>query len=143
MVAQVPIFAGLSSGQFDGLSRLLRPLFVVPGERIIRRGAVGDAIYFIASGAVEVAVPGGKVRLGRGDFVGEMALLSGRPRQSDVHAIGYCSLLRLDVRDFERFLDENPDLRGLIESVATRREAENVAGPGGGQPAARSMSSAG
>jgi CPA1 family monovalent cation:H+ antiporter len=79
MVAQVPIFAGFSSGQFDGLSRLLRPLFVVPGERIIRRGAVGDAIYFIASGAVEVAVPGGKVRLGRGDFVGEMALLSGRP----------------------------------------------------------------
>ena len=71
----------------------------------LRRGDPGDAVYFIASGAAEVSIPGHKIRLGRGDFVGEIALLTGKPRQSDVHAIGYCFLLRLDVRDFKAFLD--------------------------------------
>lgn len=128
LVGQVPLFDGFTPTQLDALSRLLRPLFVVPNERIIRRGDIGDAVYFIASGAVEVSAPGGKVRLGRGDFVGEIALLWGMPRQSDVHALGYCSLLRLDVRDFEHFLTKNPDLRVIIERVAEERRLQNSRG---------------
>ena len=50
----------------------LEPLLVariaLPGERLVRRGERGDAMYFIASGAVEVQPPGSKViRLGTGD----------------------------------------------------------------------------
>jgi CPA1 family monovalent cation:H+ antiporter len=125
LVAQLPLFSEFSEGQLAALAKLLRPIFAAPGERLIRRGDPGDAVYFVASGALEVSVPGHKVRLGRGDFVGEIALLTGLPRQSDVHAISYCFLLRLDVRDFQMFLAEHPAIRRHIEEVAAQRIASN------------------
>lgn len=45
--------------------------------------------FFIVSGAVEVRLPVRHVRLGTGEFFGEMALLTGRPRQADVVALSY------------------------------------------------------
>ncbi len=69
--------------------------------------------------------PGQKVRLGRGEVVGEIALLTGRPRQADVYAIGYCSFLRLAARDFQKFLTRHPTVRQHIESVARQRVAAN------------------
>lgn len=127
LVSELPLFADLTGEQLTEVTKLLQPLFVIPGEQIIRRGAPGDAVYFIASGALEVSLPDGrKVRLGRGDVVGEMALLHGLPRQSDVHAISYCFLLRLDVRAFQGFLERHPGIRQSIEQVAAQRAAENA-----------------
>jgi len=125
LLAQLPLFSEFTEEQLAALAKRLRSIFAVPGERLIRRGDPGDAVYFIASGAVEVSIPGHKIRLGRGDFVGEIALLTGSPRLSDVHAIGYCFLLRLDVRDFKAFLAQHPAIRQHIEEVATRRVVAN------------------
>jgi CPA1 family monovalent cation:H+ antiporter len=125
LLAELPLFSGFTEEQLAELGGRLCPIFATPGERLIRRGDPGDAVYFIASGAAEVSIPGHKIRLGRGDFVGEIALLTGKPRQSDVHAIGYCFLLRLDVRDFKAFLAQHPAIRRHIEEVATRRVADN------------------
>lgn len=125
LVRQLPLLAPLSDDQLRSVARLLRPVFAMPGDLLIRRGDPGDAIYFIASGAVEVHAPGRKVQLGRGDVVGEIALLTGRPRQSDVYATGYCSLLRLAARDFWTFLDGHPRLKAHIEAVARERVAAN------------------
>ncbi|MBB4018443.1 CPA1 family monovalent cation:H+ antiporter [Chelatococcus caeni] len=126
LVGELPLFADLTGEQLTEVTKLLQPLFVIPGEQVIRRGAPGDAVYFVASGALEVSLPGRKVRLGRGDVVGEMALLHGRPRQSDVHAISYCFLLRLDVRAFQGFLAKHPGIRQSIEQVAAERAAANA-----------------
>jgi len=45
-------------------------------------------------------LPKEKVRLGRGDFFGEMALFAGGRRTADVIAIGYCQLIVLSSADF-------------------------------------------
>jgi len=127
LVAQMPLFSGLSGDELGAVVRLLRSYFAVPGERLIRRGDRGDALYIIASGALEVVASNNKLRLGRGDFVGEIALLTGQPRATDVYAIGYCSLLRLDARAFRAFLAEHPDIRQRIEAVAAERVAANAA----------------
>ena len=112
------------------MCRLLRPRFAVPNDRIIRNGERGDAVFFIASGAVEVILPARRVRLGSGEFFGEMALLSGRPRQSDVVALTYCQLLVLRRADFERFMAANPEARATINRIAEARRARNAAGAG-------------
>jgi monovalent cation:H+ antiporter, CPA1 family len=127
LVAQMPLFSGLSGEELAAVAKLLRPYFAVPSERLIRRGDRGDALYIIASGALEVVASNRKLRLGRGDFVGEIALLTGQPRATDVYAIGYCSLLRLDARAFRAFLTEHPDIRRNIEAVAAERVAANAA----------------
>ena len=135
LVGRLDVLAGLDERQLDRVCRLLRPRFAVPNDYIIRRGERGDAVFFIASGAVEVILPGRRVRLGSGEFFGELALLSGQPRQSDVVALTYCQFLLLRRADFERLMNANPDVRATINRVAEARRASNdaeAANPSGG-----------
>lgn len=121
LVARVPLLAGLPEIRKRELRRLLRPRLALPGERIIRRGDRGDAIYFIASGAVEVHLDNGPVRLGTGDVFGEMALLLGQPRRADVTALGYCRLLTLRRDALQRFLRRHPELVETLQGIASSR----------------------
>jgi monovalent cation:H+ antiporter, CPA1 family len=125
LMERLDILSGLDDQQLDHLARLLRPRFAVPNERIIRRGDRGDAVFFIASGAVEVSLQARRVRLGSGEFFGEMALLSGRPRQADVTALTYCRLLVLRKADFERFMSANPEARAAIDRIVRERRSMN------------------
>ena len=71
--------------------------------------------------------PDRKIPLGTGDFFGEMALITGEPRQADVRAQTYCRLLVLRKADFDRFMRANDDVRGKISAVAEARLADNSA----------------
>jgi len=125
LIERLDLLSGLDERQLDRVARLLRPRFTVPNQRIIRKGDRGDAVFFIVSGAVEVALPAGRVRLGSGEFFGEMALLSGRPRQADITALTYCRLLVLRKTDFERFMATNPEARAAINRIAQARHSMN------------------
>jgi monovalent cation:H+ antiporter, CPA1 family len=126
LVKRLDLLAGLDEEQLDQVCRLLRPRLAVPNDVIIRRGERPDAVFFIASGAVEVRLGVRRVRLGTGEFFGEMALLSGRLRQADVVALTYCQLLVLRRADFERFISANPKAQQTIQHVAAAREAMNA-----------------
>ena len=125
LVRQVPLFGSLGPADLDKICRLLRPRFAVPGERLIRQGERGKEMYFISSGALEVAVGKNRVRLGRGDFVGEMALLDDQRRRADVTALGYCHLLVLGADDFKSLLAVDPAIRDAISRAATDRMRMN------------------
>ena len=121
MIERVPIFTSLNAQAVRELGRQLRPWLVMPGERIVAKGARGTEMYFIVAGGVDVLIRHQAVRLEAGNFVGEMALLSDQPRNADVVAAGYCHLLVLRGRDFRRLLRANPQLREAIEQVARER----------------------
>ncbi|HEY0418249.1 MAG TPA: cyclic nucleotide-binding domain-containing protein, partial [Acetobacteraceae bacterium] len=129
MVAQVPIFSGLSRDRLRGIARLLKPRLAVPGEKLVRRGERGDAMYFISSGTVEVLVPGRAmpIRLSTGEFFGEMALVTRQRRNADVRSVTFCHLLVLHARDFDRLKDQDADLGAHIGSVAKARLAPAAA----------------
>jgi CPA1 family monovalent cation:H+ antiporter len=127
LIERLDLLSALSDAQLDRIATLLRPRFTVPDERIVRAGARGDSVFFIASGAVEVSLPRRRVRLGSGEFFGEMALLTGQPRQADVVALSYCRLLVLQKSDFDRFVRANPDAGTAINRVAQARLAMNRA----------------
>ena len=125
LIRQFDFFRGLDEKEVRSLRRLFRPRLAVPGETIIRTGERGDRVFFISSGAVEVILPTSRIRLGRGDFFGEMALLSRRRRQADVVALTYCHLLMLDESDFRRFLETNPAAKNEIDRIAEARTKMN------------------
>jgi CPA1 family monovalent cation:H+ antiporter len=129
LVAHFPLFHSLNDKQIERVSRLLRPRFAVPGERLIRRGERGDSVYFVSSGAVEVSTPTGPIRLGRGDFIGELAILTGARRNADVTAIAYCQLLVLNADDFRALIDKNPDIAAEVDRVAAIRLGRIMAQP--------------
>jgi CPA1 family monovalent cation:H+ antiporter len=129
LLGQFEMFAGLGAAEMRALGRVLRPRLLVPGEIVIRKGDRGNAMFLISSGAVEVVLPNERVRLGSGDFFGEMALLSGRRRQADVIALGYCRVLVLNALDFRRFLRNYPQARAEIDRIAAERARANEAAP--------------
>ena len=126
LARKLPMFEGLDGAEREELLTLFRPRAALPGERIIRKGDRADAAFFISSGSVEVDVEGGEpIRLGAGEFFGEMALLSGMRRSADVTAIDYSQLLALNQREFRRFLAKYPSLRARIDEVAAQRTEMN------------------
>lgn len=125
LVDRFPLFSGLTPEQRGVLVLHFTARTVQPGERIIRSGDKADSVYFISSGQVEVSVAGKRIKLGPGDFFGEMALISGLPRSADVTALDYSKFATLNRRDFRRFLSRYPDIRDEIAALATQRREMN------------------
>ncbi len=123
LLAKVPLFNGLEGPVLESIARLLQSRFVLPGERIIRKGEKGREMFFLVSGAVDVAIPGEPVRLGSGSFFGELALLTQTPRTADVTALGFCELLVLTFSDFSDLLSQHPDLSAHVSEIARIRLA--------------------
>jgi CPA1 family monovalent cation:H+ antiporter len=127
LVARVPLFANLSEEAQHRIVRRLRPRLTLPDELIVRRGERGESMFFIASGAVRIVIPDSDVELGTGDFFGELALITGRPRMTDVISLGFCQLLELGAADFRALLAQDPALKAQIEAVANQRLGVSVA----------------
>ena len=125
LVKSFPIFAELDSEQLQELLFLFRPRSASPGERLVRLGDRADLMFFISSGAVEVTVLDEKIRLGPGDFFGEMALLNRSRRTADVTAIEYCQFLTLDQVEFRNFVSSHPHVRAQIDHLAAERAEMN------------------
>jgi len=125
LVEHFPMFGTLTSEQREVVLLHLQPHAAQPGERVIHRGDAADAAYFISAGEVEVAVAGQHIRLGPGNFFGEMALVSGQPRSADVTALDYSKFLKLTTGDFNEILRRYPDIRAQIVDQAAKREEEN------------------
>jgi tRNA A-37 threonylcarbamoyl transferase component Bud32 len=102
------------------------------GERFIAQGDAGDAFYVIQQGSCIAQVEkNGEThivgRLGKGDIVGEMAILTGEPRSSHVDAETDMELWMLTCSQFEKIADQHPDLRTfLTELVADRFASRQV-----------------
>lgn len=126
MIARVPLFATLDKKAVAAVANRLRPVVALPEEKIIAAGGPPNAMYFIAAGNVTVVREGSRIVLKEGDFFGEQGLLGNRPRNADVIADGYCHLLMLHRRDFDRMLASRPEVRAEIEAVAARRTAPSA-----------------
>ncbi|WP_428700225.1 cation:proton antiporter [Stappia sp.] len=126
LTAQLPLFRDLPEDRIRAIARLMRPRFAVPGDSLIRKGERGDTAYFISSGAVEVSTDTMRIRLGRGDVFGEIALVTGEPRTADVRALGYCNLLVLSRSEFRSLMDKDPALEAHIAEVAHARQRMNA-----------------
>jgi voltage-gated potassium channel len=124
-VSKVPFFAALGPAAIADVTHMLRTMDLPARTMIIRKGQAGDCMYFIASGEVEVDLPGKKVRLGEGAFFGEMALLGNNMRSANITTTRVSRLLVLDLVDFRLLMARHPDLAETIDAEAHRRALEN------------------
>jgi flavin-dependent dehydrogenase len=99
------------------------------GEIIVRQGEVGDCMYFIQTGKVEVIKEsnGREVRLaelGPGEFFGEMALFEKDVRSATVRPLGEVRLLSVDRKMFLRKIHDDPSLAFRVMQKMSRRIRE-------------------
>jgi voltage-gated potassium channel len=121
MVASVPLFRTLGASAIAEIMRYLSAQSVPVGTLIVRRGDVAQSMYFIAEGEVEIELPGDSVRLGPGQFFGEMAILHKARRSANVRAATPTKLLILDAYDLQSLIDRMPEVGDAISSVAASR----------------------
>ncbi len=96
------------------------------GDLIVRQGEVGDCMYEILDGRVEVIHETGDkelrlAELSRGDFFGEMALFDREVRSASVRALGTVRALTIDKRTLLRRITEDPSLAfRILEKMSHR-----------------------
>ena len=96
------------------------------GDPIVRQGEVGDCMYVVQSGDVEVVLASGTgehhlATLGPGDFFGEMALFEKEVRSATVRARGEARVLKIDKKTLLRRITEDPLLAvKFLETLSHR-----------------------
>ncbi|HZP69323.1 MAG TPA: cyclic nucleotide-gated ion channel [Pseudolabrys sp.] len=123
MISRVPLFAELDAAEISDIMELLRAQVVGAGEVIVREGDTAHSMYFIAAGEVEIALKGKKerLRLGVGQFFGEVAVLRRSRRSATVTALARTSLLVLDAHDLHALMDRDPRIAERIRDVVEKR----------------------
>ncbi|XP_055921815.1 cAMP-dependent protein kinase type II regulatory subunit isoform X1 [Eupeodes corollae] len=109
LLDSVPMLKALQSYERMNLADALITKHYKKDERVIKQGDVADGMYFIELGKVSVRIEqdGGEVevsQLSKGQYFGELALVTHRPRAASVYAIDDIKVAFLDVDAFERLL---------------------------------------
>lgn len=120
-----PLLARLSPEQLDRLVGAGELETFSPGEVVVDEGSLGDALYLVLTGQVEVSKAGHALaRLAAGEFFGEMALVEPASRSATVTAIEPAFLYRLPALQLQELLRDDP-VAGtalLVEVVKTLSE---------------------
>jgi len=133
MIARVPLFAELDAAEIADIMTLLRAQRAEPGQMIVRAGDAAHSMYFIADGEVEIAIKGRKepLRLGVGQFFGEVAVLRRARRSASAVALAPTNLLVLDAQDLHALMQRDPRIAQRIKDVVEKRVGREVVSPQG------------
>ncbi|CAE7213983.1 PKAR [Symbiodinium natans] len=117
---KVPVLKGMDAYERTSLCDVLQPVTFAEGGIIVQQGDIGDVFYILQEGFATVSkvyVPGTPtkevLKLGPGDYFGELALLKGEPRAASVVALTECKCYTLSRRTFNRLL-------GPLEEILRR-----------------------
>jgi len=126
----VPLFQNLDSSHLHRLAELTTDAHAADGKVLMRQGESGDEFFVVLRGNIVIEREGQRLaRLGPGDFLGEIALIDGRPRTATATADGDADLLVLDHRHFETLLDEFPGVGRHVARTLVDRIRRTVTVP--------------
>jgi CRP-like cAMP-binding protein len=124
MLRNVSLFATMSPKELAAVGQLADTVDVPAGHVLMRQGSSGGEAFVIAAGNVLVEHDGVEVaKLGPGDVVGEMALLSEGTRNSTVTTTEPSTLLVLAHREFHSLMDQSADVRRCVFDAVAKRLA--------------------
>lgn len=130
VLQRVELFSEVPGHMLVAVARLLEEVSVEAGARVIERGAVEEWLFVVAEGRVRVHVGDRTlIEAGRGQVVGEFAVLAAAPRSASVTALEPTLLLRLRRGPFEELLDDRPEIaRSVIAALVRLLQVANDAG---------------
>jgi voltage-gated potassium channel len=131
MIARVPLFAELDATAISDIMELLRAQVAEADEVIVRAGDPAHSMYFIAAGEVEVALKKETLRLGAGQFFGEVAVLRRARRSATATALTRTNLLVLSAQDLHALMQRDSRIAARIKDVVEKRVGREVVSLGG------------
>ncbi len=125
---RVPLLSELPRSELNMLSTTLQVVSLDPGEILFSEGQIGDCLYIILEGYLEVLLAMGTndekhmATLGPGEFVGEMCLLiPGRARTASVRVVKQARLWKMTHVDFEGLMLRQPKFAYTMVRTLTQR----------------------
>jgi putative ABC transport system ATP-binding protein len=111
----IELFKTLTPPQLTDIAEKMSKRHYAAGETIIRKGDPGEDFFLVSDGEVEVIRADREVaHLGPGDFFGEVALISGEPRNATVVAEKAVDTYVLGKTDFEAALAASQSFRDQL-----------------------------
>jgi signal transduction histidine kinase len=129
LLKNIPLFETLDASALKKIKKLFAREQFKKGKKIITEGVMGDSLYIIIDGAVEVVKGKGEkaekvATLKPFDFFGEMSLLENKPRSASIIAAKKSTLLRLSKSDFEELVVAYPKISFEIMKTLSSRIRE-------------------
>lgn len=127
-LASAGIFQMLSEEEVDILAAHSTYHTYYPDEVIMRQGGEDSSVLIITSGVVQVIKSderGNRIdvaRLGSGDILGEMSLLTGERRSASIIALVQVSLIQVSKDGLQPLLEQNPTLSDAFAEVMLERQ---------------------
>ena len=128
LLKRIPLFAECSKSELEAISRVADELTLPAGRVVMRQGARGRELVVLVDGEAAVERDGATIATIRGgDFLGELALITGKPRTATVTALTGLRMLVLDGISFDRVLRDVPSVSvKVLSAVAERLPADDV-----------------
>ncbi|NYT63323.1 mechanosensitive ion channel [Alcaligenaceae bacterium] len=125
----VSLLSPLTPDEMHKLARGLRFLPYLKGSTIARQGDIGDCLFIITQGEVDVLVEANRqsrrlATLGAGQVMGEMSVMTGEPRRATLKASTDVHCHALGKADFEEILQLRPELAEAFAQLLTQRSQE-------------------
>jgi len=124
LIEKVPLFSAASEDIIREIVLSLEPLVFLPQDYIIRKGEMGNSMFFISSGKVQVVDEASDTifaTLSEGSFFGEMSLLHDQPRNASIRTVDYVDAYSLDKETFTKILNRHEDFDIAVRKVADDR----------------------
>jgi CRP-like cAMP-binding protein len=121
-LSQLALFADLARPQVEAVAHMFDEEVFAQGQRVLRQGLSGGAFYLILDGEASVQIDGTELaRLGRGEFFGEISVLTGQAPVADVVAETLLRCLVVPGPDLKAFLLEQPQVMLRVLSAVAQR----------------------
>jgi len=101
------------------------------GDLLVKAGQVGDRIYFIFDGEVEVQIPDvhgnikSRIVLRKGEVVGEISLLINSTYSADILTLTKTTAFYLDHQHFRQLIEKYPEFSEVMTQLMAKRMAQN------------------
>src|SRR3954469_2269911 len=139
VLRRVPLLSGLRDDELAELATRFRERVYDAGSPVVSRGSAGTGFFIIAEGEAVVGPPGRPAgRLRRNDFFGEVALIDGGRRSTDITAETNMRCWGISQREFRAFVKRHPEVAwSLLEVLAARLRAAEAPDSGRAPAAGR------
>jgi CRP-like cAMP-binding protein len=122
LLKRVPLFSSCSQRELGAIASLADELYLPAARNLTREGAGGFEFMILVEGEADVVKEGRIVNeLGPGDFIGEIALVSGKPRTATVRTRGPSRILVLTASGFRALMRDVPTIQDKVLAAVTAR----------------------
>jgi CRP/FNR family transcriptional regulator, cyclic AMP receptor protein len=128
LIKRVPLFSRCSKRELEQVAKLADEIDLREGKEMTREGERGREFFVLLDGQADVTKNGRKINsLGKGDFFGEIALVSKAPRTATVVATSPIRALVITEQSFRRLMETSPEIQAkVLEALAERLAPEIV-----------------